>query len=141
MGVVDGRTWLEHLSPRECWERLAAVGAGRIGVVVDGAPEIYPVNHAVDDKTIVFRTDVGNKLDAIARTPWVCFEVDGFDEHDQTGWSVLVKGRAEDVVTADEVARLADLDIRYWGVGERTHWVRIDPVEVTGRRIGHGAAS
>ena len=59
MNVIDGRTWLEHLNPGRCWELLASVPVGRVGVINDSAPEIYPVNHAVDGQTIVFRTDPG----------------------------------------------------------------------------------
>ncbi|MDZ7676626.1 MAG: hypothetical protein U5K30_16350 [Acidimicrobiales bacterium] len=39
----------------------------------------------------------------------------------------------------EDVSRLAELDTRYWDVGDETHWVRIEPVEVTGRRSRHGA--
>ena len=48
MGAIDGRTWLEHMSPAECWRLLASTPVGRIGVLNDSAPEIYPVNHVVD---------------------------------------------------------------------------------------------
>ncbi|MEO7429615.1 MAG: pyridoxamine 5'-phosphate oxidase family protein, partial [Acidimicrobiales bacterium] len=63
---------MEHLPPEECWSLLATVPVGRIGVLVNSAPEIYPVNHAVDGETIVFRTDPGTKLDAVDRSPSVC---------------------------------------------------------------------
>ena len=62
MPVIDGRTWLEHLSPERCWERLAQVPVGRLGVLIDSAPEIYPVNHVVDQRTIVFRIDQGDRI-------------------------------------------------------------------------------
>jgi hypothetical protein len=94
MGAVDGRTWLEHLSPAECWRLLASTPVGRIGVLNDSAPEIYPVNHVVDRETIVFRTDAGGKLRGLTRSPAVCYQVDGIVLADATGWSVLVKGRA-----------------------------------------------
>lgn len=61
MAVIDGRTWLEHLSTPECWRLLAQSPVGRVGVLVDSAPEIYPVNHVVDEQTVVFRTDPGSK--------------------------------------------------------------------------------
>jgi Pyridoxamine 5'-phosphate oxidase len=47
MGVIDGQSWLEHLGPAECWSLLASTPVGRIGVLNDSAPEIYPVNHVV----------------------------------------------------------------------------------------------
>lgn len=135
MGVVDGRTWLEHLAPPECWRLLSLSGVGRIGVLVDSAPEIYPVNFVVDGQTIVFRTDPGNKLRGLERSPAVCFEADGINFDDSTGWSVLVKGRAVEVTGADETRRASELPLEFWALGEKSHWIRIRPTEVTGRRI------
>jgi nitroimidazol reductase NimA-like FMN-containing flavoprotein (pyridoxamine 5'-phosphate oxidase superfamily) len=135
MAVVDARTWVEHLSQRECWELLAHAGVGRIGVLVDSAPEIYPLNFVVDDHSIVFRTEVGSKLRGVNRSPTVCFEADGFDLTTHKGWSVLVKGRAEDVLDVESLRGLRQLPLEYWSVGEKSHWIRITPIEVTGRRI------
>lgn len=135
MGVIDGRTWLEHLSPQECWRLLSLSAVGRIGVLIDSAPEIYPVNHVVDDQTIVFRTDPGNKLRGLDRSPAVCFEADGFNFDEHTGWSVLVKGRAIEVTGGDETRRISELPLAFWALGEKSHWIRIRPTEITGRQI------
>ena len=135
MGVIDGRTWLEHLSPTNCWSLLASTPVGRIGVLNDSAPEIYPVNHAVDRDTIVFRTDPGSKLTGLLRSPAVCYQVDGIDPADATGWSVLVKGRAVELHNPDELRRVANLPLHYWTLGVKAHWIRIIPDQVTGRRI------
>jgi uncharacterized protein len=135
MATIDGRTWLEHLTPSECWELLAASPVGRIGVLNDSAPEIYPLNHVVDRQTIVFRTDPGSKLRGLLRSPAVCYQVDGIDATDATGWSVLVKGRAIELHDVDEVRAVAALPLRYWTLGDKSHWVRIVPEQVTGRRI------
>jgi uncharacterized protein len=135
MTVIDGRTWLEHLDARHCWELLASVPVGRIGVLNDSAPEIYPVNHAVDRQTVVFRTDPGTKLRGLLRNPAVCFEVDGVDPEDGTGWSVLVKGRAVQIRDADELRAADRLQLQPWTLGDKVRWIRILPAEVTGRRI------
>jgi nitroimidazol reductase NimA-like FMN-containing flavoprotein (pyridoxamine 5'-phosphate oxidase superfamily) len=104
-------------------------------VVVDTAPEVYPVNHRVDGDSIVFRTDPGGKLHALHRTPSVCFQIDGFHPDTHDGWSVLVKGRATEIVGADALRRAEAQPLEYWGLGPKGHWVRIVPAEVTGRRI------
>lgn len=135
MKMVDSRTWLEHIGGDECWRLLAGVPVGRLGVLNDSAPEIYPVNHAVDDGTIVFRTDPGSKVRGLLRSPAVCFEVDGIDPVHETGWSVLVKGQATHVVDPDDLRHLRSLELRYWSLGDKEQWVRITPTEVTGRRI------
>jgi uncharacterized protein len=135
MAVIDPRTWLEHLTPDECWELVGRTPVGRIGVLNDSAPEIYPVNHVVDRHTIVFRTDPGSKLRGLLRSPAVCYEVDGIDQAEATGWSVLIKGRAAEVRDPDEVRRLAALPLRFWSLGDKAHWIRIVPADVSGRRI------
>ena len=68
-GPADDWPWVEYLGQPECWQLLSECAVGRVGVVVDSAPEIYPVNHVVDNHTIVFRTDPGNKLWGLDRTP------------------------------------------------------------------------
>jgi nitroimidazol reductase NimA-like FMN-containing flavoprotein (pyridoxamine 5'-phosphate oxidase superfamily) len=133
---MDGTSWLEHLTPDECWQLLSATPVGRIGVLHDSAPEIYPVNHLVDRGTIVFRTDPGTKLRGLLRSPAVCYEADGIDAQAAMGWSVLVKGRAEQLSDPDDLDRVARLPLRLWSLGDKAHWIRIVPEDVTGRRIG-----
>jgi nitroimidazol reductase NimA-like FMN-containing flavoprotein (pyridoxamine 5'-phosphate oxidase superfamily) len=135
MAVMDGRTWLEHLPTSACWALLATSPIGRIGVLVDSAPEVYPVNFVVDGESILFRTDVGNKLRGLDKSPSVCFEADGFDVVEATGWSVLVKGRATKLTDSTELRRARELPLRLWPLGQKPHWIRITPSEVTGRRI------
>jgi nitroimidazol reductase NimA-like FMN-containing flavoprotein (pyridoxamine 5'-phosphate oxidase superfamily) len=135
MVVIDGRTGLEQLSVPACWALLAGSEMGRLGVVVDGGPEIYPVNFVVDGEHLAFRTAGGGKLRGLERSPAVCFEVDGVDLDERSGWSVLVKGRAEVVRDAETSRRLAASELRYWAPGEKAQWVRVAAREVTGRRI------
>ena len=110
-------------------------------MLVDSAPEIYPVNFVVDGETIVFRTDPGSKLRGLERTPTVCFQADGSDLDDHTGWSVLVKGRATEVTAPDDRRTVAALGLEVWALGEKPHWIRIQPTEVTGRRIHRASIS
>jgi hypothetical protein len=139
MDIDRGHTWLEHLRDDECWRLLEDAPVGRVGVLVNSAPEIYPVNHLVDEGTILFRTDPGTKLAGLARSPAACFQVDGVDTQQHTGWSVLVKGRAEQVHDPDERRRLDQLPLRPWSVGTKWFWIRLTPDEVTGRRIWRSA--
>ncbi|CAN5434584.1 pyridoxamine 5'-phosphate oxidase family protein [soil metagenome] len=132
MAIIDARTGLEQISERRCWELLAGTPIGRLGVTVDSAPEIYPVNFAVDDRSVVFRVTSGAKLDGLIRSASVCFEVDGIDVDDHTGWSVLVKGHAEHAVDG---RRLDALGLRPWAPGAKPTWIRIIPRAITGRRL------
>jgi nitroimidazol reductase NimA-like FMN-containing flavoprotein (pyridoxamine 5'-phosphate oxidase superfamily) len=138
MVVMDGRTWLEYMNPSVCWNLLSQAQMGRIGVIVDSAPEIYPVNFVVDEQSIVFRTDGGSKLRGLDRSPSVCFEVDHIEADQRQGWSILVKGRAAELVTADELSKVTSLPLEPWALGPKSRWIRIKPEEVTGRRIHPG---
>ena len=135
MAIVDGRTWMEHLSTETCWELLGTTPVGRVVVTVDGAPEVYPVNFVVDGRSVAFRSAPGSKLRGLERFPTTCFEADVIDPDLHTGWSVMVKGRAVDVTGPGERSRLASMPLTVWTAGAKDHWVRIRPTEVTGRRI------
>jgi nitroimidazol reductase NimA-like FMN-containing flavoprotein (pyridoxamine 5'-phosphate oxidase superfamily) len=131
--MLDER-WHE-LTVAECHTLLRRGHLGRLAFVENGMPVILPVNYVVDGGSVVFRTDAGSKLDAAARGAPVAFEVDGIDETNRTGWSVLVRGRAEQVTGETELARLRQLPLVPWAPGARPYYVRISAHEVTGRRI------
>ena len=135
MAALDRPPWMEYLSTAECWRLLSLHPVGRVGVIVDSAPEIYPVNHVVDQQSVVFTTDAGNKLRGLERSPAVCFEADGINLDDCTGWSVLVKGRAVEVTAPEDLSQVATLPLRSWASDAKPHWVRIVAREITGRRI------
>ena len=54
---------------------------------------VLPVNYVLDGDVIVFRSDPGEKLDAIDGHP-ASFQIDFIDAFHHTGWSVLVRGTA-----------------------------------------------
>jgi nitroimidazol reductase NimA-like FMN-containing flavoprotein (pyridoxamine 5'-phosphate oxidase superfamily) len=130
-------TWLEELPLEECVMLLAGSALGRLGVVVDGTPEIFPVNHTVDPVTgcIVFPTNHRTKFQAALHWPTVAFEVDGLEPDGRSGWSVMVIGHAEEVTDLGEQVRAAAHRFVLWGTGPHTVWLRIVPERITGRRI------
>ena len=46
-----------------------------------------------------------------------------------------MRGEITEVTDEAELARLRELPLRVWGPGARTHYVRILPARLTGRRI------
>jgi hypothetical protein len=50
------------LSEEHCWGYLHIHQLGRLAIVIGGRLQIFPVNHAVGEKAIVFRTESGSKL-------------------------------------------------------------------------------
>lgn len=128
----------EELGRDECLELLARTPVGRIGFVHKGSVHVLPVNHAVDSGGVVFRTTTGAKLNTALRDSGaeVVYEADGWDAGSRTGWSVLVRGAITVVSDDVERARLDRLDLHAWtNDRERRAWIRVDPTEVTGRRI------
>jgi nitroimidazol reductase NimA-like FMN-containing flavoprotein (pyridoxamine 5'-phosphate oxidase superfamily) len=130
-------TWLEDLSPEICLDLLAASCMGRLGVMVDGVPEIFPVNHTFDwaSGCVIFPTNTHTKFEAAMHWPKVCFEADGLAPDGRSGWSVMVIGQAELVVDIGEQVRAAAGRFVPWSPGEHAVWVKIRPERVTGRRI------
>ena len=49
------------MSVSQSWLLLRSAAVGRLAVVVDGLPDIFPVNHPVDHGTILFRTAQGTQ--------------------------------------------------------------------------------
>jgi len=137
MTNVDLRTGIEIIDRDECLRLLASQSLGRLALVENGRPHLVPVNFVLDGDAVVFRTDVGTKLDASSRSV-VVFEVDGIDESTRSGWSVIVHGLAHEVTRLDRVdlqQRLARLALHPWAPGEKSHVVRIVPTSITGRRV------
>ena len=65
----------------------------------------------------------------------MCFEVDGIDAASKLGWSVMVKGTATELSATTDVGAAGEVPLRHWAHGEKTHWIRVEPFEVSGRRI------
>jgi nitroimidazol reductase NimA-like FMN-containing flavoprotein (pyridoxamine 5'-phosphate oxidase superfamily) len=129
---------IQELTRAECFELLAGGPLGRVAVVDDRGPVVFPVNFVLDRHTVVFRTEPGTKLHAAGRGGRVCFEADGTDEAAGTGWSVIVRGEITEVADPDELTRLRELPLRPWAPGAREHYARILPAVLTGRRITAG---
>lgn len=128
---------LQELSADDCLVLLATQQVGRLGVVSDGYPVVVPVNYALDHGVVVLRRSAGRTLAALQHAN-VTLEVDQIDPVTQTGWSVLVKGLAEEVTDRhreDLVASTHRTAAEPWAPGDNDHWVRLIPHGVTGRRL------
>jgi nitroimidazol reductase NimA-like FMN-containing flavoprotein (pyridoxamine 5'-phosphate oxidase superfamily) len=128
----------EWIDRDECLRLLAADHIGRLAVVVGRAPMILPVNYVLDGDEVVFRSDPGTKVEHGLRGP-VAFEIDMFDRDDHTGWSVVVAGRLEEPppFNTTEQRRIRTVPVEPWAGGEKAHWLRLIPNQITGRRLVH----
>jgi len=124
------------LSASESWDLLASVALGRLVTSVDGQPEIFPVNFVVQGRTVLFRTAEGTKLVSAAINKSVLFEAD--DHGACEGWSVIVKGVAGMLRTNEELVHAERAQLLPWTATLKQHYVRIQPVTITGRRFRFG---
>ena len=130
-------TWtrMEPLDEAECMRMLAMVRWGRCAWSGPDGPRILPVNHAVVDGSLYFRTALYGSLVEAADGDTVAFEADELNDRLSAGWSVVVLGRAEQVTDPAEVASLFRRADQPWAPGSRPVLVRISPSQVTGRRF------
>lgn len=124
---------VKELAANECWDRLRASLIGRLAVVVDGHPDIFPVNFVVDHGTVVFRTAPGTKLDSALAGEPVAFEVDGSDARTGRAWSVVIKSTPQRLQSIDDVLESALLPLYPWQSGVKNYFVRLLPFDLTGR--------
>jgi nitroimidazol reductase NimA-like FMN-containing flavoprotein (pyridoxamine 5'-phosphate oxidase superfamily) len=109
---------------------------GRIAFAEGGDIHVFPVNHRVVDGVVAFGTADGTKLGAAMEGSVVAFEVDRYDADSHTGWSVLIKGRAQLLGEGTLQTRLRAAGLRSWRDRvPRPEWVVIRPDMVTGRRL------
>lgn len=135
MSEVD-ETGQEVLSPEECRRLLRQRRPGRVGLVEGGYPLVLPVNYVFDDDAVVFRTAMGTSLARAAAVAAVlAFEIDETDTVYHGGWSVLVRGAAEQVGDPERIEQLRALPVRPWIHRASPVWIRIAAEHVTGRRI------
>jgi nitroimidazol reductase NimA-like FMN-containing flavoprotein (pyridoxamine 5'-phosphate oxidase superfamily) len=123
------------LSIDECWEQLAADTLGRLAVVVDGHPDIFPVNYVLDRRSIVFRTAGGTKLWSAMTARPAALEIDGYDTRTEIAWSVVVRGVTDVIVNDEEKAVVDALHLEPWQPGAKNHYVRLTARAMTGRRF------
>ena len=122
------------LSEGESWALAREAVVGRLAVIIDARPEIFPVNYLVDRGSVVFRTAAGAKLEATVGKP-VAFEVDGYDPATGEAWSVLIKGTGREVKALDEVLDALELPLDTWHAAPKPRIVRIEADAITGRRF------
>jgi uncharacterized protein len=139
------RSEMLELDRPECLQLLAATSVGRIAVSVTGweHPVIRPVNYVFDEpsQSILIRSALGSKLQAVLQSAKAAFEIDGIDSEGRVGWSVVILGVSEEITNPAELGRIAHLGPEPWPPGDKAHWIRIRANTVSGRRIAQVAGA
>lgn len=127
----------EVLTSEECDRLLSTTPMGRVSFLLDGEPQILPVNYRFEDGSIVIRTTAGSKIEAAEMHHRFGFEIDHWDAEERSGWSVVAHGSGEVVDDPDEVRRLERLGLESWAGGQESDlWIRLRLDDITGRRVG-----
>jgi uncharacterized protein len=130
---------IEILSEHQCRELLASRDLGRIAFPLGDETEIFPVNYSTDGVIVVFRSNRGTKLtrSTVSR---VTFEVDEWDPAEKVGWSVVLKGVAEEVTGGIDpfATALRSREVTPRAPGDHDYWIAVYPASITGRRFRGG---
>jgi nitroimidazol reductase NimA-like FMN-containing flavoprotein (pyridoxamine 5'-phosphate oxidase superfamily) len=127
---------ITELDEEECLALLGTTTVGRIAFVNAEGQQLVPVNFALIDGVIYFRTLPDGFLSGLARGDEdVAF---GVDHHDvfRDGWNVTVRGSArevEDRATINKV--LSNHRLKPWAGGVRPLVIRVTPKFIAGRRV------
>ena len=133
--MTDER-FMHELPRAEAMRLLASVPVGRLVFTHQALPAIRPVNHLVEDDTIVIGLTRGS---AIATSTAgvgtvVAYEADALDLESRLGWTVIVVGVAKLVTDADAVLR-HNGRLRPWLSGAMTDIIEISTEIVTGYQL------
>jgi nitroimidazol reductase NimA-like FMN-containing flavoprotein (pyridoxamine 5'-phosphate oxidase superfamily) len=126
------------LSEDECWSLLSSMSLGRLVTILDGKPEIFPVNFATRRRTVIFRTAQGTKLYSATMGDRVAFEADYHDPSLTYGWSVIINGRAHQLLATADILDAEQAPLRSWIATLKPIYVRVIAMEITGRRFKFG---
>ncbi|MEZ0580285.1 pyridoxamine 5'-phosphate oxidase family protein [Nocardioides sp. MH1] len=122
---------LRDLTRDEALSLLHSQCVGRIAFADDSGPDVLPVNYMMSGEDVLIATSAYGAIARAATNGRVAFEVDELDGYTESGWSIVVRGRATReapfVTSADKP--------RPWVDGVRTYVLRITPDVISGRRL------
>jgi nitroimidazol reductase NimA-like FMN-containing flavoprotein (pyridoxamine 5'-phosphate oxidase superfamily) len=131
----------EPMDEAECLRLMSAGGVGRVGYTGRFGPTVVPVNYALYEGTVVFRTGQDSPMGEDLRSgiehaeSKVAFEIDEISPATREGWSILVQGSAHPVDSETERVSVMQSGVEPWAGGEKELFVRVIPTRITGRRI------
>lgn len=128
-----------ELTVEECLALLhdGGGGIGRVGLCTPMGPRVVPLNYAMHEDAIVFRTTPYSELGTYGWNTDLAFEIDHLDYDEHQGWSVVAVGRAELIEDPDELHKVrAGGNPVPWAGGQRHLSIKLRWRDLTGRRIG-----
>ena len=138
--MADEQSPIVVLDDKDAWRLLGGVSLGRLVTSFGGQLEIFPVNFVVQDsageKAVLFRTAEGTKLFTTVMNERVLFEAD--DHTADAGWSVIIRGTARMLSSAEEIHEAEGTGLMPWVATEKLRFVRVTPSEISARHFRFG---
>ncbi|MGA3214374.1 MAG: pyridoxamine 5'-phosphate oxidase family protein [Acidimicrobiales bacterium] len=132
----DQRPVFEELDREDCLELLREELVGHVALTARALPVVLPVNFAVLDGDIFWRSAQGTKLNDTSADLVVAFEADHYEPDHAQGWTVMVQGLAHVLTDVEELDRARALPLESWTLeGAADRYVRLIPNIVTGTRV------
>ena len=127
-----------ELNRTDCLNHIAGAGIARIAFTTPDGPQLVPVNYVADDAVLAVTTTPYSMLGSAARNALVAIEIDELDHVARSGWSVIVRGKVEQVDDVAAIARLHDLGLTPWAGGNRPLHLQVQlaGAEISGRVVG-----
>ena len=124
---------LAELTAYDCWGLLESEEIARVAWHGATGVAVVPVSFTVVDGALWFRTSPYSALGRECGGQRIVVEVDHIEPATHSGWSVVVAGAAE-LVDLEDVPEML-VHLQAWPAGHRPLFVRVQPVEVSGRRL------
>lgn len=134
--MADEHGPISVLDDNEAWHLLESVSLGRLVTSFGGQLEIFPVNFVVQKRSVLIRTAEGTKLFTTVMNDHVLFEAD--DHTTAEGWSVIVRGSARVLTTAEEIREADKAGLMPWVPTVKTRYVRVTATEISARSFRFG---
>ena len=126
----------EEVAREECLTLLKSARVGRVGISIDSLPAIIPVNFITLNGSLIFRCAGPSRLFRASCGSVLAFEVDDYDLEGSFGWSVLVRGFAQEIVAGDELEIARSLWLEAWPLGERAdRYIALPLTVISGMRF------
>jgi nitroimidazol reductase NimA-like FMN-containing flavoprotein (pyridoxamine 5'-phosphate oxidase superfamily) len=124
----------DDLTVAECQALLDSRDVGRIGWNAASGPMVLPISYMAVNDLLVFRTSPFGLLSELVRPTQVVLEVDDLDLARHTGWSVVVRGRAQAIASTSLLNHLWLIrGAQPWAAGMRVIFIGITVERITGR--------
>jgi hypothetical protein len=125
-----------RLTEERCRDLLASRRQGRIAWNSPDGPQLLPVSYGLHAGQVAFRTAPYGVLSELREPTLVAFEIDEIDPQAGTGWSVLVRGRAEAVTRSQDLTLLWSGEVGVpWAPGTRNLYILITEHSISGRAV------